>query len=126
MYAGPSATGQIEPARGRDRTARGLAGKDVPAELDEEGVVVTLVRVLAVVMRLRGSVGDILFRVDRPDRTHVRLIARGTWRALIDVHIQDAVFEDPGRVRVRLMGVLVTPLPASTSENSALFSGSNS
>jgi hypothetical protein len=43
------------------RTDRGLVGKDVPAELDEESVVVTLVRILAVVMRLRGSVGDILF-----------------------------------------------------------------
>ena len=85
--------GKLEKTRARNRSSgpvvlcalyqepradRGLVGKHVPAELDEEGVIVTLVRVLAVVMHLRGSVGDILFRVDRSDRTHVGLIARGT------------------------------------------------
>ena len=62
----------------RAQTDSELVGKDVPAELNKEGVVVTLVRVLAVVMRLLGSVGDLLLRVDRSDRAHVGLVARGT------------------------------------------------
>jgi hypothetical protein len=57
---------------------RNLVGKDVPAVLGEEGVVVTLVRILGVVVRLRASVRDMLFGVDRSDRTDVGLIARGT------------------------------------------------
>src|ERR1700730_4335838 len=47
-----------------------------------------------------------LLGVDRSDRAHVGLVARRARRALVDVHIQDAVFKCPDRIRARLMRVL--------------------
>jgi hypothetical protein len=49
--------------------------EDVPAVLDEERVVVALVRVFLVVRRLRLPVGDGLLGVDRPDRADIGLVA---------------------------------------------------
>src|SRR5690242_13422597 len=52
-------------------------GEDVAAVLHEERVVVALVRVRRVVLGARrGSVGKILFRVDRSDRADVGLVPR--------------------------------------------------
>src|SRR3954452_5716675 len=81
-----------------------LVGEHVVAVLHEERVVVTLVGVLGVVLgRRSGTVGKMLFGVDRSDRTYVGLIARGAGCSLFEVHVQHAVAEDRDRVRVRDM-----------------------
>src|SRR5205823_228720 len=69
-------------------------------------VVVALVRILGVVAGVRRTVGYVLLRVDRPDRTDIGLVTRGTRRALGGVHVEQAVAEVADRFRIRRMGVL--------------------
>ena len=57
------------------RTRSQLVGKDVPAVLDEERVIVALVRILCIVFRIGGSIREVFLGVDRPDGAHVGLIA---------------------------------------------------
>ena len=55
-----------------------LDREDVPAVLDEERVVMALVRVFGVVLRARwGAVRQVLLGVDGAHRTDVRLVAGG-------------------------------------------------
>src|SRR5205814_1938733 len=85
----------------------GSVGEDVTAVLDEEGVVVTLVGIGAVVLgRSRRAVGNMLVGVDGADRAHVGLVARGAGRAFVEVHVENAVTEDLDGRRVGRVGVL--------------------
>src|SRR5680860_101502 len=78
-----------------------LVREHVAAVLDEERVVVALVRILRVVLRARWrSIREVLLGVDRAHRTDVGLIARRARRALLEVHVQDAVTEDTDRVGI--------------------------
>jgi hypothetical protein len=69
-------------------------------------VIVPLVGIGRVVRGVRRAVWHVLFRVNRPHRAHVVLVAGGTGRALVGVHIQQAVAEDCHRVLVRHVCVL--------------------
>ena len=101
-----------------------LVGEDLPAVLDEEGMVVTLVRVREL---YAGSSGrpDLFLRVDRADGTHVGLVAGGAGRALVEVHVQQAVAEDRNGLGIRLVGVLDTPAGLDLGEQDIVL-GSNS
>ena len=50
-----------------------------------------------------------LFGVDRTDRTDVGLVARSAGRAFFEVHVQDAVPEDPNGIGIRGVGGLDGP-----------------
>jgi len=75
---------------------------------------------------LLGAVGKMILGVDGPDGTNVGLVASGAGGAFLEVDVQNAVAEHADRIGIRSMAVLNDPLPASSSETSALVSGLNS
>ena len=86
-------------------------GEHVAAELEEERVVVPLVRILRVVDGPGRPIGHFLVTVDRPDGADIRLVAGRTGRALVLIDVQDRVAEDPYRVRIRNVFALDGPAP---------------
>ena len=94
------------PGFGGSSVVRTSIGEDCAALLDEESVVVPLVRVGRIVLNRCGSIGYVLFGVDRAYWANIGLVARRARRAFIEVDVQDAVAEDRDRVVDRGVFVL--------------------